>query len=125
MEIKKTDSKGRIVLGDEGIYSVHRHDDGSISLQPIPEVPHPPTMAGDTMRAVYVDYAHPRSSQPPVVTIFSQLPEPAKFIARIAEECGVPIVVDGWGYGSGLAEVLRGVTTVPVVVRYPDRADRD
>jgi len=119
MDIRKVDSKGRISVGSEQThYSVTRHEDGSISLQPLPEVPRPPKMEKNQMRAVYVDYVSSYGSTPPTVTIFSQMPDAPRFIARIAEECMVPIVVQADGLGAPWVDRISAVTDQPVIARY-------
>lgn len=121
MDIRKVDSKGRVSVGnDQTHYSVTRHEDGSISLQPLPDIPVPPKMDKMQLRAVYVDPS-PTTHIPPTVTIFSQMPNQFEFIARIAEDCKVPIVVNDVGVGAAWVDRLAAVTDQPVIARYPGK----
>lgn len=56
MQIKKTDTKGRITVGTKGeAYSQTTQPDGTIILKPLIP-PKPPVMPEDAPHAVYVDY---------------------------------------------------------------------
>lgn len=110
MEIRKADSKGRLTVGDDGqIYSVTRHEDGTLTLRPV-KIPEPPKMDNHSLRALYWDPAA-RASHGDHVFIHSVLPygdvtKNADYIAEIANFLKIPVVVKAVGLGRAAADYL-------------------
>lgn len=119
MEIKKADSKGRISVGQDGVpYSVERHENGSVTLHPI-KLLSAVKPDFETMRAVYVEPSMRRST-PSTITIFSQVPtDPYEYVAKIANECKVPVVVNAAGIGVAWVDMLNGRVDRGVIERRP------
>lgn len=118
MEIKKTDAKGRITIGEDGIaYSVTRGDGGAITLHPlkIPAVPKP--MGSADLRAVYVNPSR-TSRDPDQVVIYSSWGNRwnmVDWLSKIAVELMVPVVVDSVGMGAAIADEFSTVDGVEVI----------
>jgi len=109
MNIKKADAKGRIMVGDEGEhYWTERKDDGTIVLHPL-RVPEMPTLEGEALRAIYWEPSA-RRSQPERIYIHSVIggngAQSADWVANLANELRVPVVIDGSGMGGSLAQLL-------------------
>lgn len=123
MEIKKSDSKGRLSIGEPGeSYAVKRGDDGSIAVAPIPKLTAFPELGSvvDSPEAgIYVEYG--RDGTRPTVLVRSYIPWDVKGfaeqIACVANKLRVSVAVKSGGHGGPLADALaplvtRGVTEV-------------
>ena len=120
MDIRKTDTKGRITVGTKGeAYSQTVQPDGTIILKPLTP-PKPPVMPEDAPHAVYVDYvprgkmeaddnggADTASGRASTITAhFPMDSEYAKSLALdLAKEAGfAPIVIDSTGARAAFAD---------------------
>jgi hypothetical protein len=109
MEIRKADSKGRVTVSMDGeVYSVLRNDDGSITLIPV-KIPSPPVLDNNSLRAIYWEPAA-RPSQPDRVYIHSviggSITSNADWVAKLANELMVPVVVSSAGVGAAALSYL-------------------
>lgn len=109
MDIRKADSKGRVIVGIEGVsYQVVSNEDGSKTLYPI-QIPTPPHLDNQALRALYWEPAS-RPSQPDRIYIHSviggSIKSNAEWVARITNELLIPVVVTSTGVGAAATDYL-------------------
>ena len=109
MDIKKADSKGRITVGAQGEhYWTETREDGTIVLHPL-NIPEFPQVDNDALRAVYWDVAA-GIHRPDRILINSviggSLYGNSDWVAKIANDLKVPVVIRAVGVGAGAADLL-------------------
>lgn len=123
MEIRKADAKGRVTVGEDGKHYWSRTEpDGTIILTPV-TIPDPPKMDPKAIRAVYWNPS--ATSKPDQVVIHSVLGGNmvynAEWVAKIANELKVPVVVNSTGMGGAVADILTEKVDRGVYEVYPNR----
>lgn len=121
MDIKKADSKGRVMVGDDGqVYSVHKGEGGVITLYPV-KFPEVPKADSSDFRAVYYDPSR-GGIAPDRVYIVSTLggssKSNAEYVADIANYLKVPVVVRAHGMGALAVDVLQDIVDRDVIGLY-------
>lgn len=118
MEIKKADSKGRVTVGQDGqVYSVKRHEDGSLTLFPV-KIPNPPRIENGSFQAIYWDPAE-GAGIPDRLYIHTYLDsrrlEKCQWVAALANELELPVVVEVGGTSGAIADYLDTITECDVI----------
>lgn len=109
MDIRKSDSKGRVVVGEKGqIYNRTVLSDGTISLTPITR-PETPVAAPGMMDALYVNFGGASSTTLTLVSspYTRDMVEYATFVEDIANRHAVPVVINNTSLGGALFDLLE------------------
>ena len=119
MKIRKVDDKNRVTIAADGkLYSESVDENGVITLYPI-EVPRPPKLEANSLRAIYVSRVAPSRMQATTITLHVGLGASARYIAQriagLADEFRSPVVIESGGISSAIADLVGELTDQEVI----------